>query len=288
MSNEEHKLENVRVIGGLDFPECVRWTGRELVFVDGPVVRAVDPFTGAGSVLAEIDTRLCLGLLLRESGTIMVGDAIGARIFSVAPDGHVSLVADLSDIAGSPTNEIILAPDGALLVGRMGFDPSRGEEPRAVSILRLSPDGEVTEVGPDLLFANGLAWDPVTGDLLVAESFASRIRRLRVDGSDIQDRGVFADLADMPAQHPDGLAVTPDGRVWFADVHTGSVQVLDGSGAPVGRIVLDAPHATSCSVFETGETTWVAATVAHDLPDQEFRPRATSALVVGQVPESLC
>jgi sugar lactone lactonase YvrE len=255
----------------LAFPECARWVEGELWFVDTPYVSVL---TQSGSLRrhAEIPSRLTLGLAMIGGGDVLVGDSRGRRVYRADEQGRVELFADLSDHFVSPTNEIALVTgSGSVYVATMGFDLLRGETPRTCRLARLGCTGEVASVGPEMLFPNGMQYLPHSRELVVAESYASRLTRLTAaeDGSLTWIGAV--DVQEHEASHPDGISVDPEGGYWYADPRAGLVVRVDGSGAELGRISLPFRHPTSCALGGAdGDTLFVTGTERMPTPDLGF------------------
>jgi sugar lactone lactonase YvrE len=103
-----------------------------------------------------------------------------------------------------------------------------------------------------------------TGQLLVAESYASRITAFDVaPDRSLTNRRVWADLGDAA---PDGICVDAEGALWFADVpHQQCVRVREG-----GRVLATVPldrGAFSCalsgSALSITANDWQGPTAEH-------------------------
>lgn len=230
----------------LRFPECARWSQGELWFVDTPYLSVL---TSAGDVRrhARIPSGLVLGLAFTRSGNALVGDSIGRRIYSVSPAGTVDLLADLSGHFNDPTNEMIVTPDDAVLVGSLGFDVLGGGTPRTSRLARIDPAGKVHSVGPELLFPNGMRHSR-PGEIVVAESLAQRLTRLSVvDGADLVEVGQV-DLSRCDATHPDGICPGLEDEFWFADPRAGLVIRVAADGRQIQALTVPFKHPTSCEI----------------------------------------
>jgi sugar lactone lactonase YvrE len=84
---------------------------------------------------------------------------------------------------------------------------------RTGRLLRLDPDGTVSVVLDGLAFANGVALSADESQVLVAETGARTVVRLRLTGECAGHRDLLA--ADLPG-YPDNIALGSDGLVWVA------------------------------------------------------------------------
>ncbi|MFL6846353.1 MAG: hypothetical protein ACJ8ER_15920 [Allosphingosinicella sp.] len=124
------------------------------------------------------------------------------------------------------THEIAFAPDGAAWVSGQNYDslarvPARDGE--AVSFLAL-PEG----AGP-----HGLAFDG-RGRLWVTLEFLGKVRALDPNGRVLADIDVAMPCSKMPGgrtnTRPHGLAVGPDGSLWFTGKATGTLGRIGANG----------------------------------------------------------
>lgn len=195
-------------------------------------------------------------------GTVFVADFENRRIRKIAPDGQVSTLAgsgklgvddgpgEMATFAGPAA--LVLGPDGNLYVS-----DSPGHR-----IRKVAPDGTVTTLAGggaigvavgesrdgDLTTARfnrpaGLTFLP-SGTLLVAE--VNRIRAISPDGvvstwlGDGSHESVDGPIDSAKTWYPAGLAVAPDGTVWFTElganavrrIKDGHVQTVLASGRP--------------------------------------------------------
>ncbi|WP_257555976.1 SMP-30/gluconolactonase/LRE family protein [Sphingobium sp. CFD-2] len=262
---------------GLFFPECPRFKGTEIIYVDGPLVRATS-LAGVTRIVAALPAQLCLGLQI-TGDDILVGGALERRIYRIAGD-TVSLEQDLSSHSASPTNEFVRLPGGSMLVGRMGFNPILGEAPRAARLLLVTPDGDVRETGPELMFANGMMLVDGGAILLVMETFAQQIRRLSLSpyGEVLSD--TVLPLVNDPSPEPDGFGLAADGGIWYADMHLGAVVHRGEDGKADLLLRTGKAHATSCVIFNAEEQEWIAITATDHPPAPEFAHLRTGQLIV--------
>lgn len=243
------------LVDGLQFPECPRVAGGAVWFVDSNTVRRFEP-GGELSTVVTLPTPVLLGLVV-ETDRIVVGAALERRLYEVPHGGNPRVLVDLSEHFSAPTNEFLRAANGGWYVGTMGFNPVAGEDPVAAAPAWVDANGVPTPTGSPLTFANGMVLAPDGNTVLVAETFASRISRLPIQRQGgLGPAELVADLSSIGGR-PDGIAVTPDGDVWYADVDKGEVVLLQ-AGKVVKRIGTGYAHATSCA-FDDGDL-WVTVT----------------------------
>jgi sugar lactone lactonase YvrE len=96
-------------------------------------------------------------------------------------------------------------------------------------LLRVDPDGSVTQVAEDMWFPNGSVLTD-DGVLLVDETFGNRITAFDVDAEGtLTNRRVWASFGDLPTERdlqaalgqlvvgPDGCGLDAEGALWIAD-----------------------------------------------------------------------
>ncbi|OCC23743.1 hypothetical protein MB02_11350 [Croceicoccus estronivorus] len=257
---------------GLHIPESPRWHDDAFYFVDGPAVRRM--FVGGQlETVAEPGCPVLLGMAFASDGSILTNDAIGRRVMRIAADGTISVVADLSGLATTMLNEITLLPDGTMFVGEIGFDVIGGAEPATVQLIRIAPDGMAARVGPEIAFANGMADAPDGDGFYVAEFVKGAIWHVATSSSEPVFRRVAAGLG----MGVDGIAISPTGRLWYADMLSGRLIELDETGVMIREIPTGYPHATSLAFKPDNRT--VFATVIEQMPSSETMGNRGGAVV---------
>lgn len=259
---------------GLHFPECPRFALGEIYFVDGPAVRAAD-LHGNSRKIADLPTPLCLGLQVEADGTIYVGGSRTRQVYRVSK-GEVSVAADFSGVCRSPTNELVRLRNGAILVGEMGFDLSKGEAPQAGGFFVAAPDGRIRKTGPDVVFPNGMLLVDDGATLFVVGDMGRCILRLSLRPDGEVEESVAMPLRADPEASADGIARTTEGRFWYGDMAIGSAVRCDHAGVPDLAVKLGVQYATSCATFESDGEEWLAVTATDQGP---FDDRATGRLL---------
>ena len=184
------------------------------------------------------------GLGWLPDGSLLVVSMRDHRLLRRAPDGSVSVHADVSEHCGGHLNDLVVDAAGRAYVGNFGFDLMAGADPRYAKLVRVDPDGSVSVAAEELMFPNGAVIDGDT--LIVAETMGGRLTAFTIagDGS-LTDRRVWAQISPTPEMGPlgemlavggfapDGTALDSDGHVWAADALGGRA----GRIAPGGEIV---------------------------------------------------
>lgn len=154
------------------------------------------------------------------TGILPSGELVGARMTAGRLDRfdgeHWSLHADLTKWVEGTLGDLIVLPDGTVLV-----DEVRGPD-RPGRLLRIADDGPeptVTIAADDLVFPNGLALVDGGATLVVAETYAGRLTAYTLgESGELTDRRIWFDLfAELGETfRPDGACATGDGSVWVA------------------------------------------------------------------------
>jgi sugar lactone lactonase YvrE len=191
------------------------------------------------------------GMGWMPDGSLLVVSMKDQRVLRRAPDGTVSVHAELAAYCGGHVNDMVVDAHGRAYVGEFGFDLQGFADPRPAKLMRVDPDGTVTVLDEDLLFPNGSVITPDGGTLIVGETAGSRYTAfaLAADGT-VSGRRVWAQVAPAPALGPlaetlpqlrfgpDGCTLDADGCIWAAD----AVGARCARVAPDARIV-DEIHA---------------------------------------------
>ncbi len=224
------------VLGGLSYLECPRWhEGR--IWVSDFYTHQVLSAREDGSDLqqeAEVPGQPS-GLGWLPDGRLLVISQHDSRLVRREPDGSLVTHADLSaHVTGEP-NDMVVDEQGRAFVGNFGFDLMAGAPVAPTVLLRVDPDGVVTQVADDMWFPNGSV---ITDDgvLLVDETFGNRITAFDIgaDGA-LANRRVWASFGALPTDRdlqaalgqlavaPDGCGSDAEGALWVADALAGRV-----------------------------------------------------------------
>jgi sugar lactone lactonase YvrE len=213
------------LLRGLAFGEGPRWHDGKLWFSDfyRHGIFTVD-LSGKEELILEVPTQPS-GLGWLPTGDLVFVSMLDRSMKRLSSDGQVHLHADLSSIAAGPCNDMVVSEDGTAYVGNFGF--GEGESYAQASLAIVHVDGSVVEGPGGFDFPNGTVIDPLGHQLVVAESYGSRLTAfdIEADGS-LTARREFADLGKRV---PDGICLDAEGAVWVADPVNGTCfRVLEG------------------------------------------------------------
>ena len=200
------------------------------------------------------------GLGWLPDGDLLVVSMKDRRVLRRAPDGGITVHADLSGPAAGHLNDMVVDRDGRAYVGNFGFDLMGGGHPASAAIVRIDPGGAIAVAAEDLWFPNG-SMITDDGTLIVAETFAARFTAFTIqpDGT-LADRRVWAQVEPTPDPAdtetmlgavtfaPDGCALDAEGHVWAANALGGPLVRI----APGGEIVSELAVPEGLSAFACG------------------------------------
>ena len=183
---------------------------------------------GSEEVVVEVAAQPS-GLGWLPDGSLVISSMKDHKVLRLH-DGELSVLADLSELAGGHLNDLVTDPQGRTYVGNFGFDLMGGGNPAAAELIRVDPDGTATVVASDLRFPNGTVITPDGGTLIVGETMGNRYTAfdIEVDGS-LGNRRTWAEFGPVPTAEtfaeglgqivisPDGCSLDADGRIWAAD-----------------------------------------------------------------------
>ncbi|WP_223425625.1 SMP-30/gluconolactonase/LRE family protein [Tateyamaria pelophila] len=187
-------------------------------------------------------------------------------------DGSLTVLADSFDgkRLNSP-NDVVVSSDNAIWF----TDPTYGiisnfegyrsdPEQSARNVYRLSPDGELKVVASDFSQPNGLCFSPDETTLYIAESGSSHddsvpavIRKLAVDGANLRDKGVFAEI---DRGLPDGMRCDTFGNLWSSAAD--GVHCFDSEGTRLGKILVPQVVSNLCFGGADGHRIFITATTS--------------------------
>jgi sugar lactone lactonase YvrE len=232
------------VLGGITFPEGPRWHEGRLWFSDFYTHRVIAlTEEGWAETMAHVPQQPS-GLRWRPDGTMLVVSMLDRRLMKLE-HGELSVVADLSGVAGGPCNDMVVDAAGRGYVGNFGFDRAGGEPQRDAALARVDPDGSVHVAAEGLAFPNGAVITPDGKRFIIGETLGHRLTAFDVaaDGR-LSGRRVFADL---PGVWPDGICLDAEGAVWVADARGGRVvRVKEGVGVVETIAMAEGRHAFAC------------------------------------------
>lgn len=201
------------------------------------------------------------GLGWLPDGRVLIVSMRDRSILRRENDGSLVRHADLSEHTASALNDMIVDEHGRAWVGSFGFDLMAGDPRRPAPLLRVDPDGTVTEASEPLHFPNGMAIvDGAT--LVVAESLGNRLSAFDIgaDGT-LSERRDWARFGPVPASPdtmeaigevavaPDGLSVVDaEGAIWVADARGNRAVRIRPGGEIVDAVDTESHGCYACAL----------------------------------------
>ncbi len=252
------------LLDNLCFGEGPRWHDGRLYFSDmhAHTVNAVD-LTGRVERIAEVaESPSGLGWL--PDGRMLIVSMHDRRVLRLE-GGSLKLHADLSSLASSLCNDMVVDTNGRAYVGNFGHDFFKGEPPKAAEVILVSPDGSARIVAPDMMFPNGSVIPPGGKTLIVGESMAHRLTEFDIaaDGT-LANRRVWAELGD---HLPDGIALDAEGAIWVAAPFTHELFRVRKGGEVVEQIKRE-QMPIACALGGPGRRTLFLLTSETVVPDE--------------------
>ncbi|MFF9766179.1 SMP-30/gluconolactonase/LRE family protein [Streptomyces sp. NPDC053086] len=213
-------------------------TGR-LVWLDilGMRLHTYDPVTGRRTIrtapqhIGAAKPRAGGGLVLN------LRDGVGL----LDPDGTFRWLHH-EPVAGRRANDAAVAPDGSLWAGTMRYDEATG----GGTLSRLTGDGTVRTVLPDVTVSNGTGWSPDGRLMYYIDTPTRRVDVFDHDTAGVHDRRPLVEIEEG-AGFPDGLTVDAEGCVWVALWDGGAVRRYTPAGELDRVITLPTPRTTACA-----------------------------------------
>jgi sugar lactone lactonase YvrE len=221
--------------------ECPVWSAKDkaLFWVDihAPSLNRFDPATGV-NIAMPMPESIGSFALRRPSGFVI---ALRSGIWLARADGSLDrrILAAPYDPAHHRFNDGRCDPAGRFFVGYM----NEKRDASSAALMRIDPDGRMTEVFGDIMISNGLAWSPDGRTMYHADTPTRTIRAFDYDvatGTPSRPR-VFAQFAG-DTDRPDGGAVDRAGNYWTAFYRGGRVVKL----SPEGRTLAEYPVPSMC------------------------------------------
>ena len=231
------------LLDDLCFPEGPRWHDGRLWFSDfyRHEVVAVD-LEGKRETIVTVPQQPS-GLGWTTDGRLLIVSMLDRRLLRLDPSG-LAEVADLSDFAPAPCNDMVVDDEGRAYVGNFGFDRRAGDEPCTTCIVRVDPDGSMVVAADDLAFPNGTILTPDGSTLVVGESGGQRLTAFdRSADGNLSNRRLFAGLSPSV---PDGICLDEEGAIWSADPRNNEVIRVKEGGEVVERFSTGEQGAFAC------------------------------------------
>jgi len=162
-----------------------------------------------------------LGLEACADGTLLVCDHDKGLLRLYPTDGRITVVLD--EIDGAPLgfcSNVVRSEDGSIYVTTSSetatwdnYEADAIAHATSGRLIRIRSDGDVTVLGRNLAFANGLALAPDESCLFIAETLGYRIRRYWLKGPHAETWSEFID--GLPG-FPDNISLSRNGLLWVA------------------------------------------------------------------------
>ena len=231
------------LLGDLTFAEAPRWRDGRLWFSDfyAHEVIAVD-LEGKRETIVTVPEQPS-GLGWTPDGTLLIVSMRDQKLLRLEGADLVEH-ADLSAHANYWCNDMVVDAQGGAYVGNFGFNRHAGEEPRATTLVRVSPDGTASVAAEGLWFPNGTVITPDGKTLIIGETRGNRLTVFDIAGDGtLSGRRIFA---ETEAMYPDGICLDAEGAVWVADPRNKELVRFRDGGDVAERITLGDRGAYAC------------------------------------------
>lgn len=218
------------VATGFTFLEGPRWHDGRLWCSDFYTHRVMS-IDADGRATTECEVpRQPSGLGWLPDGRLLVVSMKDQRVLRRETDGSLVTHADLSGIATSLCNDMVVDARGRAWVGNFGFDLMNDGPIATTALACVQPDGTASLAAEGLYFPNGSMITPDGRTLIVCETFGNRISAFDI-GADgglgpRRDWAVFDDLPPLGVAPStlgrrtvaaDGAVLDAEDCVWSAD-----------------------------------------------------------------------
>lgn len=216
------------------------------------------------------------GLGFLPDGTLIAASARDRKLVKIV-NGEAIPYADLSPWAPADVNDFAVDESGRIYVGNFGYD-FHGGAPLAPTDLHLvESNGSITVAASGLEFPNGAVIINKGRTLVVAETWARRLRAFDIDSSGKLSNGrIYADLLN---REPDGICADVDDGLWVSCFNTGEIIRIAASGEITDRI-LGGTHAISCHLGGTDGRTLFCTVHTGTEKDMEAQRRLSAIKTV--------
>jgi len=223
------------IVTGMSYLEGPRWHDQRIWFSDFYTNRVYSAAEDGSDLRTEAEVpQQPSGLGWLPDGRLLVVSMRDGRLLRREADGTLACHADLSGYLGGHLNDMVVDAQGRVFVGEFGFDLMSGADLKPAGLLRVDPDGTVTQVAEDMWFPNGSVITE-DGTLLVDETFGNRVTAFDIaaDGS-LANRRTWAKFGELPSEREIGkmigqVVVAPDGCCLDADGSSGCARAARSS-----------------------------------------------------------
>ncbi|KWX69269.1 SMP-30/gluconolactonase/LRE family protein [Mycobacterium sp. NAZ190054] len=263
---------------GLGYAEAPRWHEGELWFSDF-ITREVHSLDSDGLLTARgYIPGQPSGLGFAADGTPLVVSMFDRRLIELR-DGERHIRCDLSGIATSTPNDMVVAPDGTAYVGTIGFEPSyrNGGTEGPGAIIMVRPDGSAHLAADGLTTPNGMALTPDGQTLVVAETRGRRLTAFDVapDGC-LQNPRLWAGCGESS---PDGIVMDAEGHIWLGSPFNSRFIRIARGGEVLAVLETPGRRAIACALGGADRRQLFCLTARTNNQDL-FEGRSTAAIEV--------
>lgn len=218
----------------------------ESPIINGSDVLWVDP---TGPSLLRWNGQACTRVPLSEpvwSLGLANGQLVGngeERLVAIDGDGALTPGPDIDVGAGCRLNDLVIDAHGGLWAGSMHRALLSG---RGALFYAAAPTARPKKVAEGLGVANGMAFSADGRTLFVIDTLSRTLLAYPADieAGTLEEPRVITDFLGIPGK-PDGMAMSPDGRLWVAMWGGYAVLELAPNGAVLRSVPVPAPHVGS-------------------------------------------
>jgi sugar lactone lactonase YvrE len=189
------------------------------------------------------------GIVFDRKGTMFVADYVGHNVLKIDPKTKA-----VSTFAHEPTmnqpNDLAIAPDGTLFASDPNWSKGTGQ------VWRISTDGRISKVAPDLGTSNGIEVSPDGKMLYVNESVQRNVWMFPIkDDGSLGEKKLLIKFDDHGF---DGMRCDIDGNLYITRYGKGTVVKLSPGGKVLKEIdVLGKTPSNICFGGPDGRTAYV-------------------------------
>jgi len=247
------------------FLEGPRWRGDKL-WVSDMYANTVYTLTmdGKREKIIEVPERPS-GLGWLPDGTFIIVSMHDRKIMKMV-DGKLEVHADISHLANSDINDMVVDKKGNAYIGNIGFNLFKGEKFKPTNFVLVKANGDASEVATGLAVPNGPVVTPDGKTLIVAESWGKKLTAFDIqDDGSLTGQRVWADLDGSAS--PDGICLDAEGAVWVANFGGDNfVRVLEG-GEVTHSIKVDDRFPVACTLGGPDGKTFFGLTYQGSIKD---------------------
>jgi len=190
---------------------------------------------GEKSIVANVPNRPS-GLGFLPDNSLLVASMLDRMVYKVE-SGKLKDYADLSPLVSGDINDMVVDGSGRAYVGNFGFDLFNGASPSLAEIVIIDRQGKPRVVADNLKFPNGMVITNQGKQLVVAETFGSRLTSFDIDDNgDLSNQQVYAELEGLT---PDGICLDAEGSIWISSYATGDFARVSQNGKIVEQFKVD-------------------------------------------------